>query len=729
MVDIRSFNYKKLIIRTIIFLIFYIIFFPYMKIIVEVNMPLMLFAHSLMFAIFILSLYKVKWGLFLFIFLIPLLNSRALLFMIRPRYIVVFLFFGLFLGFLVNNTSKLLSSSSLKYSGGIVFDSSIIKAFIFFTIILFFSCAITILRYSNFYPFITNNYYDLIINVNGVRSTDSMVWTIKYFYNYFIGFLFFVVIFNVIDDFKDIINSVISIISATVISSGVVIYQYYFNPNFANIGNWANSGRFNSTFSDPNALGAYTILLFPVYIGLLMYFKRWYLRLLVLGSFSLFFMLLIFSGSRSAFIGVVLAIIIFIAIFIRKGSRYFKGRWVFYSRWIKSVLISFLIIILLSILFFPLYLVYNQDSFIMEVSLIRRTIDTVKTGIYYTREVGIIEGLKSISNYRYIFWGQAAAMFKDYPLTGVGQGSYLLQLPNYLTMNRTGYLIDGKLAVDYTGNYYLQVLSELGFPGLVLILFIFYLLINKVFNYFRAKKRLNVFENSDWLLIALFISFISMLVGQIFGPHTNFDEVQFTLWLVIGLMIAYIKVKQVRIDKQFKPLQICEKIRFGLREKISLSVILIIFISSMTFSSVTALSVNVGQNLYDIKGNYKGWENSYGFYKVETVEDETFRWTGIDASEVVEKNGDKMIIPIKDAIPIESRKPLAVNIFVNNRLVKKTKLENNKWTDVVIDIPDSARDHFTLTLAFSRSWVPKELGYTPDTRELSAMVGEYRFIE
>jgi hypothetical protein len=283
--------------------------------------------------------------------------------------------------------------------------------------------------------------------------------------------------------------------------------------------------------------------------------------------------------------------------------------------------------------------------------------------------------------------------------------------------------------VDYTGNYYLQVLSELGLPGLILILFIFYLFTNKVFNYFRAKKHLKVFENSDWLLIALFISFVSMLVGQIFGPHTNFDEVQFTLWLVIGLMITYVKVKQAGLNGKSKPLQICEKIRFGLREKISLSVIVLIFISSMTFSSVTTLSINVGQNLYDIKGNYKGWENSYGFYKVETVEDETFRWTGIDASEVIEKEGNKMIIPIKDAIPIEPQKPLAVNIFVNNRLVEKTKLEHNEWTDVTIDIPDSARDHFTLTLAFSRSWVPKELGYTPDTRELGARVGEYRFID
>ncbi len=67
-----------------------------------------------------------------------------------------------------------------------------------------------------------------------------------------------------------------------------------------------------------------------------------------------------------------------------------------------------------------------------------------------------------------------------------------------------------------------------------------------------------------------------------------------------------------------------------------------------------------GQNLYDIKGNYKGWENNYGFYNEETIDGETFRWTSLNASEIVEKNGNKMIIPMKDTVPIEPEKLLTV---------------------------------------------------------------------
>jgi O-antigen ligase len=723
MEDVKIYYYKKIPVRIIIFLLFYGIFFLYMSRIVRDNQPLIIFVHTLMFFIFIISSYKLKWGLYLFIFLIPLLNSQAVPFVPRPRQILLFLFFGLFLGFLVNNSSRYLSSPFLRYSGGTIFDSNISQAMLVFVFILILSSAITVYRYSNFYPFITNNYYNLDINLNGTGSTDSMIWTIRFFYNYLIGFLFFILVFNAVSRVNDIIISMISLISATVVSAGVVIYQYYFNPYLGNITHWVVSRRFNATFTDPNALGAFTILMFPVYIGLLLYFKRWQSRLLILLSFLSYLILLAFSGSRSAFIGIILALTVYAVIFIIKWLRHIRRRWVHYSRTIKIILIVVPVIILSGFISLPWYLMNHPDSLIMGVSLVKRTVDTFSTGIHYAKNYGIIEGLKSISNYRHIFWGQAVEMFKDYPLTGVGQGSYILQLPNYLEMNRTGFS-----QVDYAGNYYLQVLSELGIPGMVVILFIIYLFINKVFKYYRIKRRLREFENSDWLLAALFISFISMLAGLVFGPHTNFTEVQLAFWLITGLMIAYIKVKQAGFPHRSRPLQLSGSIRFDLCQKISLAVILIVFASSFIISSVTTLSLNVSQN-YRVERSYRGWENKYGLHKEETADGEIFRWTGIDASEVIESDASKMIIPMKDAIPVEPEEPLSVKIFVDNLLVKRAVLEYDEWTDVMIDIPEFARGRFTLTLIFSRGWVPRELGLTADTRELGIRMGEYRFIE
>jgi hypothetical protein len=197
-------------------------------------------------------------------------------------------------------------------------------------------------------------------------------------------------------------------------------------------------------------------------------------------------------------------------------------------------------------------------------------------------------------------------------------------------------------------------------------------------------------------------------------------------------------VEQLKFPKNLRPLQIVRNIKFNICEKISLAVIILIFASSFIISSATALSINVSQNLYDIKGNYKGWENKYGLYNEEIADGETFRWTGIDASEVVEKKGSKMIIPMKDAFPYDFmgeelperfKEPLSVKIFVDNLMVKKVSLGRDKWTDVQIDIPDFTRDRFTLTLVFSRGWVPKEIGLNFDTREFGVRLGKYTFIE
>ena len=156
---------------------------------------------------------------------------------------------------------------------------------------------------------------------------------------------------------------------------------------------------------------------------------------------------------------------------------------------------------------------------------------------------------------------------------------------------------------------------------------------------------------------------------------------------------------------------------------------MLVFVTSFFISSFTSLSINAGQNLYDTKGNYKGWENKYGFYNEEIIDNKTIRWTSIDASESVEKKGNKMILSFKDAIPVETGKPVAVKIFVDNLLVERAMLEHDKWTDVLIDIPGFTGDRFTLTIVLSRSWVPKKMGLSQDTRELGVQAGEYRFID
>ncbi|MGZ8887863.1 MAG: O-antigen ligase family protein, partial [Nitrososphaeraceae archaeon] len=497
---------------------------------------------------------------------------------------------------------------------------------------------------------------------------------------------------------------------------------------------WVESGRLNSTFTDPNALGAYCVLIFPIFLSLIIFTKRWYLKLLFSILFIPFILMIFFSGSRSALLGIFLSLIIF---FIYGIIRYIKYLATLNKRKrLINISVILVVILLIAVSLSGIFLTENKlKNGFLEVGLIHRSIQSFNTLVSHFKKDGLIESLKSISNYRYIYWNMAINMGKEYPLNGVGIGSYIIELPDYLESFETGFR-----QIDFAGNYYLQVLAELGLPGLVLILFLFFIIIKKTLLYYNYKRRINEININDRLLFGFFISFITMLVVLFFGPHTNFMEIQFIFWTVISLIIVYIKINQLKSasennsnvlenKKLFprKPLTLSNKLNITLGQKISLSLILLIFLSSYMISSITTLSIYAKQNRND-------FENQYGFSNYDKLEDKMVRWTSIDASEVITKEGSILIIPIQDGYPEEKYikikeppEPLVVKIYIDNLMVEKIKLEDDSWYNIRINIPDFTNNKFTLTLVMNRSWVPKVLGLNNDTRALGARVGEYKF--
>lgn len=731
---------KALIVRNVIvFLIFYLSFFLYQSLAKYDNLRFLLLINISVLVIFLLTLYSSKLGLYLFIFFIPLLNSLTTILEIQPVPIILFFFFAFFMGFILNLFNNDFQSRSELFGPIKFFESEISRVFLIFIIILSLSAAITIFRYSNFFPFITNNYHNLKVNINGFDSNSAILWTLSFFFNYFIGFALFFAVFNILKNIRDLINALVVLIFSTFLTSIFAIYQYFINPFIGSFKFWVETGRLNATFSDPNAMGAYCLLIFPIFISLIIMAHRWYSRLIFCILFVFFMLMVIFSGSRSALLGIILTIIIFLILGLKRLIRFIKK--LPKKRKVAAVITIIVIILIILIAITGITLTTNKiKSNVLEIGLIQRSLESIKTFMHYFKTAGPLEALKSISNYRYIFWNQAINMAKNYPLTGVGAGSYVIQLPDYLWAYHNDFS-----TIDYAGNYYLQVLSEFGSVGLILILFVFYFIIKKYVLYFRYQKnlknqnlnRIDSDSSDNWLLVGLFISFISMILAQFFGPHTNFTEVQFTFWLIIGLMVTFIKIKQVNYTQNLEsessnlkwgkvPLMLSNRIYFNIGQRISLVIILLIFASSFLINSFTDLSITATQNR-------DNWNNNYGFYNVENFQGKKVRWTAADASEVLEKKGSVIIIPLKDAYPIKNAEPNIVKFYIDNLLVKKIKLEDDSWYNLKLDIPEFAGNvfgnRFTLTIVTSRSWVPKKLGLNKDTRVLGVLVGEITFID
>ncbi|MCL4385534.1 MAG: O-antigen ligase family protein [Cyanobacteria bacterium] len=681
--------------------------------------------NILVLAVFILSAFKIRPGFYLFIFFVPLLNTLTTILEVSPIAIILYLFFAFFLGFILNYFEKDYKNKLELIGPKSFFDNEIAKSIIFFIIIFSISAVVAVIRYTNFFPFITNHYHNLAVNIKTLDSTSASFIVIRTFFDYFAGFALLAAVFNIMQRLKDIILALLVLVFSTVISMGVVFYQHFINPYLGTFKYWVDSGRLNATFSDPNSLGAYCILLFPIFLVLIIFFKKWYVKLIFGLLMIPFLFMVFFSGSRSALLAIIFSLIIFIVIAAGKLINYIR-KFPKKKKVITIIVIVVIIVIIITALL-GIFLTKNQVKLkILNIGLIQRIVGTITTFQNYYKSSGFLESLKSISNFRYIYWNQAIHMAKDHPLSGVGLGTYTIEVPDYLYKYEPGFV-----QVDYTGNYYLQILSELGFPGLILIIFIFYLFINRVFRYFGKQKKLQRKDNSNWLLTGLFISFMTMLIAQFFGPHTNFSEVQYTFWLIIGLIFAFIKVKENQeYQEELKNTEIYktavlkpdDRVSLYLRQKISLAVVIALFTAGMIAGSISNLSIAAKQdNCY--------WSNNYGFYKPEVISGQKFQWTASDASEVLEKKGSAIIIPIQDANPVKQKTANTVRIYIDNLLVKTVKLKDNSWYNLDIKLPSFTVNRFTLTIVVGRNWVPKELGLNNDTRELGVRIGEIEFIK
>ena len=704
--------------RFLIFSAFYLVFYYYHQTVTYDRLYLLILVQSAILAIYLVSIYRIKIGLYLFIFLLPLLNSVTTIIGIRRVTIIFYLFVGLFLGYLVNQFK---SERKIKY------EIDLARPIFIFIIILIISSAITIYRYANFIPFITARFHDLIVNNADHTSSGAIRWTLKYFFNYIVGFGLFVIVFNVLKRKRDFLICVMVLLSTSLLVIIFGFYQKYFHPTLGSSSFWVNAGRINSTFTDPNALGGYIVLLFPLFISMIIFFKRWYLKFAASALLLIFIYLGFLSGSRSAFLSIIITSVIFIIIGLSMAVRILIRKKVKAPN--KSALLSAGAVLLLFVMIISAFSGIMLQTELLDdldknlstgIIVLDRMIETIADFSKSIKSESFMDALAFISSGREVLWRQAVFMYKEHPVSGVGQGAYFIELPDYHLKHHIGFHL-----LDFTGNYYLQILSELGTVGIILILFIFFLIIKKPVRYFLNRNRYGKLAREDWLAAGLLISFIAMASVLFFGPHTNFIEIQFLFWLNISLLIVYINIKSRGIRPEETGRRVIlrgdfRKIRFDLISRIILVLVILAFAATLFWSSTHDLSINVKNSLYD-------HDNNYGFYSEEYEEGIPFRWIGKDASRIVKKEGDTVIIPMKAINPVDYKIPNFIRIYADNALIKIVRLTDDQWREVKVDLSRFDRERITLTITMNHYFVPKDLGFSNDTRELGIKVGEFRF--
>ena len=95
----QSLSARKIVLarNATVFLIFYLCFFLYQNLAIYDNLVFLLFINISILAIFFLTFYSSRLGLYIFIFFIPLFNSLTTILKVHTVPIILFFFFAFFM--------------------------------------------------------------------------------------------------------------------------------------------------------------------------------------------------------------------------------------------------------------------------------------------------------------------------------------------------------------------------------------------------------------------------------------------------------------------------------------------------------------------------------------------------------------------------------------------------------------------------------------------------------
>lgn len=304
------------------------------------------------------------------------------------------------------------------------------------------------------------------------------------------------------NDLKKVIYSFLKI-GAVVNFIGLSIFFIYKGTEVRGL-----EGRLGATFTDPNYLGRFEILLIIISLSAIVIIKDKRYLLLNLANISISTFILFLTFSRSAIITLMLSIVI---ILLTLKNRLIKTS-----------------IILLVCIFSIILLLYVGT---------KRTSDDVIAG-----QSSAPTGTVDYSSTTRIALNYAAVlMFLDYPVFGVGYHNFY-----NIYINRSYLPVDIPLAshISVVHSWLFSVLAEQGMFGLIVFLYILFLVFRKLFHKYRRADD----EEMKFYGLVLFCMFFVLIFNGLFFP-VFFTELLFSL--LLGIISAYFRIsKNLKIESR-----------------------------------------------------------------------------------------------------------------------------------------------------------------------------------
>ncbi|HYE83296.1 MAG TPA: O-antigen ligase family protein [Clostridia bacterium] len=301
--------------------------------------------------------------------------------------------------------------------------------------------------------------------------------------------LFYFVLINTIKTRQQLFTVVALLVLSTTLTSMYGLYQL--KTVGATSEAWVDTtlfedikARVGSTFENPNVLGEYLVLIIPVAIAMLWGHKNWLSRLVTIGLVAVMLVCLVYTYSRGAYVGLMLAFALFAVLRDRR----------------------FVILGVIGLLMLP---------FVLPPSVINR----------FT-SIGNLSDTSSY--YRISVWLGSLKLAMDYWPSGIGLGlePFKLLYPKY-SFNAA--------YAHHSHNIYIQLLIETGISG-------FLMFFAMILVYYKAMLT-SFYKTRDGFISTFVIAVASGMAGYLAqGMVENIwynNRVLLTFWVMLAFgMIA-----------------------------------------------------------------------------------------------------------------------------------------------------------------------------------------------
>lgn len=355
----------------------------------------------------------------------------------------------------------------------------------------------TIIKPSNSINIVSFDFTFIIFAIAIIMATITSLFprdSMNYLIYYLISFITMIIIVSSVNTIEDL-NRIIELIAIGIFITAIYgVWQWKVvgievNPSLTDIKvNQGMSGRVFSTMGNPNIYGELLVLTLPFFGAIILNAKKWWKKILFAAILIPVIIILLKTGSRSAWVSFAFSLFVFV---------FFKNR----------KLLPFMI--LAGVLAIP----------ILPQSIYRRLLT-----IFNPNDTSV--------KYRKQILEPAIPMLRDYWLGGVGLGN---QVFNTIYKRYKSFQLK---TVAHTHNLYLQIWLEAGVAAIGSFIWLVFRLIK--------KSSVAIFSKKDDSINNILIASISSIAGLMlmgFADHVWFyNRILFMFWIVIALIFSALKL-------------------------------------------------------------------------------------------------------------------------------------------------------------------------------------------